>query len=188
MESDPPRRRVEPERSLAEVGSKRAHRATQQLFVDIEAHFRAALKGFKSLSFALSDEEGWVQRLRREPHAQARLCRSVREHRAAGHLFSAVRHYHPWSVEEHAHLVDLYERSDSYLRALGLATFKAECEFSPTTPEVCKVRGRHIWSHVRPYPRQRHAATQCSLTAETSLSSESEGTPTEDEPPAKRPK
>jgi hypothetical protein len=175
--------------SEQEPGSRRANRTVKQLYVDIEEGFREAVRGFQAFQFVVQEDDGWVKRLRDNSLAQSRLNRAVKAHREAAHLFCAIRPYHPWTATEHALLVDLYERSDTFLRDLGLVHFKAQCEFSSSPPEVVKLRGRHIWHAVKPYPRVRNAAVQCGGADLAASSTDSdEGTPTEDEPPLKRTK
>jgi hypothetical protein len=153
------RRRVKEE--SREAGSRRAHRAAKQIFVDIEQGFRTALRGFREFEYAIREDDGWVRKLREEPHAQARLNRAVDEHRQAAHRFVTLRRYEPWSVKDHSLLVDLYERSDDYLRSLGLVRLKSPCEYGQVPPEVTKVRNRHIWHGVKPFPRTRNVSLQC---------------------------
>jgi hypothetical protein len=108
-----------------EPGSHRANRTVKQLYVDIEEGFREAVRGFQAFRFHHQREDGWVKRLRDDSLAQSRLNRAVRAHREAAHLFCAIRPYHPWTAAEHALLVDLYERSDTFLRDLGLVHFQS---------------------------------------------------------------
>jgi hypothetical protein len=48
------RRRVKEE--SREAGSRRAHRAAKQIFVDIEQGFRTALRGFREFEYAIRED------------------------------------------------------------------------------------------------------------------------------------
>lgn len=166
-----------------EVGSKQAHRAVKQLHVDIESGFRELLRGFQQLEYTIRSDDGWVRKLRSEPHSQARLNRAVREHHHATHLLVANCSYHPWSAEDPALLLKLYKTSDAYLRKLGLVHYKYACNFSATLPEITRIRERHIWTKVQPYLKVKNAATQCNEEVVSLSPSSGDETPVEDKPP-----